>query len=136
MMVIENTISSSLYIVEAQQYIYFTYDSQPRTCNRCGSLIHIAKDCDVYATTKPEDRENVVKLENLILYPILPRQPSSLSMVSVLDDEEMSRSTLSIDSEQGYGQDQREDESDVADPTTGQTDTHSECNITCKKCNY
>ena len=135
-MVIEKPIPSSLYIVEAQQYIYFNYDSQTRTCNKCGTFNHIAKDCDVHTTTKPQDRENVVQLGNLMAFPNLPRSPSSQSMSSQLEDEDISRSTLSTDSEQEPSQPQMQEVSAVADLPAEQPESNVEFNITCKKCDY
>ena len=72
-------IPSSLYIPQTKTYIYFYYEQQERTCNRCGSLEHRAPVCDVYRATKPQDRNNVINV-NIDDFPILV-EPESSSLV-------------------------------------------------------
>ena len=62
-MKIHHPIPSSLWIVETQTNMFFSYDSQPPSCNRCGSLYHPAKECEVCKTTHANNRENAIQLD-------------------------------------------------------------------------
>ena len=62
-MKIHYPIPSSLWVVQTQTNMFFSYDKQPMSCNRCGSLSHLANGCHVYKTTHPNDRENAIKLD-------------------------------------------------------------------------
>ena len=61
-MSVTTPIPSTLWIIEAQQYMYFSYKQQPQTCINCGSLAHKALRCDVFKDTRPENRPNAVSV--------------------------------------------------------------------------
>ena len=55
---ITKPIPSTLLLNVTGTYIYFSYPSQKRTCNRCGSSDHTAPTCNV---NEREDKENFIK---------------------------------------------------------------------------
>ena len=62
-MKLSHPIPSSLWIVESQTNMFFYYDNQPQSCNRCGSLEHLAVRCDVYQHVHPDDRSNAIHVD-------------------------------------------------------------------------
>ena len=46
MMTIEDPIPSTLFIKDTLSYITISYPNQPPSCNRCGSLTHLIRDCE------------------------------------------------------------------------------------------
>ena len=80
---------------ETETYINFSYLEQSKTRHKCGSDIHFAKDCDVFKTTNPKERENVV---NLDFVPDDIKSAESSAVDHEIENEE-SKSTLRIDTE-------------------------------------
>ena len=77
-------IPSTLLINLTDTYIYISYPNQERTCNRCGSLDHTAKECFVANTKnqdssrneeyiRPDRRPNAINLSH-VEFPNLPSQ--------------------------------------------------------------
>ena len=109
-----NPIPSSLWIAETQGNMFFSYEKQPRTCHKCGSLQHKANECDVFMNTLPKDRQNAVNIE---LYeesqeanvsvsqpgegtpPTEEGNPSTVEGDPSTDSDDSIRSTLTTDSE-------------------------------------
>ena len=57
-MVVEFPIPSSLYLIDSETYMYFSYLQQPKTYHRCGSSLYTVNQCDVSRTTKPRDKHD------------------------------------------------------------------------------
>ena len=100
-MVVEFPIPSSLYIKDSETYLYFSYVQQTKTCHKCGSDEHMVDKCQIYKTTKPQERDNAVDLDPIeMLSPNRNRTLSESSNSSSDSDEcEESKSGLSSDSD-------------------------------------
>ena len=61
-MSVDNPIPSSLWIIEAQQNLFFHYNNQPQTCVNCGSLDHKAYRCNTFRQTRPDNRPNAISI--------------------------------------------------------------------------
>ena len=87
--VLEYPIPSSLFVKDTQTYIHFSYEKQPITCHKCGSLAHKADKCDVFRNVRPQNRDNAIDIKEF---------PHLNGSVSTADSA--SRSSLSRDSDE------------------------------------
>ena len=62
-MKLSHLIPFYLWIVESQTNMFFYYENQPQSCNRCGSLEHLAVRYDVYQHVHPNDRANAIHVD-------------------------------------------------------------------------
>ena len=62
-MIVEHPIPSSLFVKDTQTYIHFSYEKQPITCHKCGSLAHLADKCNIFKDVRPQNRENAIDIQ-------------------------------------------------------------------------
>ena len=60
---LEKPIPQSIYIKQIENHINVTYESQPFSCNACGHIGHIAKECK----TESKDYEDFIDLNDFII---------------------------------------------------------------------
>ena len=76
---IRTPIPSSIFLNLTQSHIYFHYYGQPRTCTRCGDAYHKSENCEISEDSKPQNRNNAVKIqmESLYEFPVLSSESPS-----------------------------------------------------------
>ena len=129
-------ILSSLFIEETQQFMFFSYDKQIPTCNRCGSDCHLSKECDVYRTTAQKDRINATSF-NLSEEKPDPKSNEPNDIIASSSDEEdeeeeedKSKLSVSVISSSSVSDNDENVENNLT-----KADTEfpcSECDIKCK----